>query len=215
MNKVFFLAFSIISFVFVSSNLNFAYAYDLHSEEYEYVLSYDEANREGLNSTTVCVVRNDTITIQWINGFPVQGALTKPDGIITQINYPTSSFQHENNLYPVSALAAPRIYRNNSISFMLMNGTGTFKMIDIRTGNVALEEFVPTVAPEIGLECVRPPEEREKIIANGMSPYGLTTGREEFYLVDYAHLPAGAYFMVLINQNNEVLFLKTIYKDIN
>ena len=214
MNKVLFLA-SVISFVFASSSLHFAYAYDLHSEEYEYVLSDDEANIEGLDTTTVCVVQNDTINIQWINGFPVQGTLKKPDGTISQINYPTSSFLHVNNPYPVSALAAPMIYSNNSVGIMLMSGTGTLKMIDIKTGNVALEEFIPTVAPEIELECINPPEEREKIKSSGMHPYGLPTGREVPHVVNYNHLPAGAYFMVILNQNNEVFLVKTIYKDIN
>lgn len=203
MNKIVCLFSVVISFMLVIVNLNAE----------GYVFS-DEASEVGLDTTTVCVVKNDTITIQWINGFPIQGTYKKTDGIRVQINYLNSSSQHENNTYLVSALAAPVMHSNNSIDIMLMNGTGALKIIDIKTGNVALEEFIPAVPPEIELECVKPPEEREKMVSSGMHPYGFTTGKEVPHLVNYAHLPAGAYFMVIFNQNNEVLFVKTIRKGI-
>ncbi len=203
MNKKLFLVSVFIIFTFIAN---------VRADEYTLMLD-DEAHREGLDTTTICVVQNDTVTIKWINGFPINGSFKKLGGAIVRVNYLNPSLQYETTTgtLPVSAMAIPK-KRANSVDIMIMSGTGVLKMIDIKTGNVVLEEFIPTIAPEIQLECF-PPDQRETAGLTLELYGGIPSGREAAYTVNYDHLPVSAYFMVISNQNEEVLLIKTIRKE--
>lgn len=201
----------------VAINMNGGNTY---AEPNDFDIQFDVLrNAIGITHTVVkrfVLPSNDTnsISIVWQNGLPRTGVLSNviirnktadsnnysknihSGGVIDTIKYFVNT---QNPIFDDLFITLPEI-SHNFIEW-IHNEDCNFKLIDVLSGNNVIDTMI------IGVE----PEQIETINVGGISIANPKFASDvENTIIDISNVPYGLYFVVFINSQNEVIYIKTL-----